>query len=91
MDKQMADLCIKYMNEFADFHGYRHAKEVKKHIINLLQAESDGRLVVLTTDSGKLCCNCDGKTSHPVKDNVGIAAKYRCPKCGRLWYENEDE
>lgn len=59
MDKQMADLCIRYMNKFADFHGYRHAKKVTEHILELLQAESDGRLVVLTIEDIHPCRSCD--------------------------------
>ena len=42
-------------------------------------------------EAGRLCHNCDGRKHLPVKDNIGIAAQYQCPECGRLWYENEDE
>lgn len=45
--KVTPERCIKYMEEFADFHGYPAGKNVRKHVLELLYAEKEGRLVVL--------------------------------------------
>jgi len=85
MDREMADLCIRYMNEFVDFHGYRHAKKVTEHILNLLQAESDGRLFILTLQDIHPCNNCNtGWSSISSKGSDGCE-KY----CKRLKEYNE--
>lgn len=42
----------------------------------------------------KLCPDCDGKDFHPVVQLNGESRnKYRhkCPKCGMIWYECDDE
>ena len=47
MGENIAKLCIRYMTEYADFHGYASQKKVKAHIIRLLQAEADGRIAIM--------------------------------------------
>lgn len=40
----------------------------------------------------KLCPHCDGKDFHPVKEFDGeFYPPYKCPKCGNVWYECDDE
>ena len=42
----------------------------------------------------KLCPDCDGKVSHPVVQLNGESRnkyKHKCPKCGMIWYECDDE
>lgn len=42
----------------------------------------------------KLCPDCDGKDSHPVVQLNGESRnkyKHKCPKCGMIWYECDDE
>ena len=47
MGEEIAKLCIRYMEEFADFHGYASSKKVKAHIVQLLELEKDGRIAIL--------------------------------------------
>ena len=47
LGEDIAKLCIRYMTEYADFHGYASQKKVKAHIIRLLQAEADGRIAIM--------------------------------------------
>ncbi len=47
MGEDIAKLCIRYMTEYADFHGYASRHKVKAHIIRLLQAEADGRIAIM--------------------------------------------
>lgn len=47
MGEEIAILCIRYMEEYADFHGYASSKKVKEHIVRLLELEKDGRIAVL--------------------------------------------
>ena len=47
LGEDIAKLCIRYMTEYADFHGYASQKKVKEHIIRLLQAEADGRIAIM--------------------------------------------
>lgn len=47
MGEDIANLCIRYMTEFADFHGYASQRKVKEHIIRLLQAEAEGRIAIM--------------------------------------------
>ena len=47
MGEEIAKLCIRYMEEYADFHGYASSKKVKAHIVRLLELEKDGRIVIL--------------------------------------------
>ena len=47
MGEEIAKLCIRYMEEYADFHGYASSKKVKAHIIRLLELEKDGRIAIL--------------------------------------------
>lgn len=47
-----------------------------------------------TTNFIKLCPDCDGKDSHPVVQLNGESRnkyKHKCPKCGMIWYECDDE
>ena len=42
----------------------------------------------------KLCPDCDGKDFHPVVQLNGESRnkyKHKCPKCGNVWYECDDE
>ena len=40
----------------------------------------------------KLCPDCDGKVFHPVKEFDGFFhPPYKCPKCGKIWFDYEDE
>lgn len=40
----------------------------------------------------KLCPDCDGKDFHPVKEFDGVFhPPYKCPKCGKIWFDYEDE
>lgn len=40
----------------------------------------------------KSCPDCDGKDFHPVKEFDGkFYPPYKCPKCGNVWYEYDDE
>ena len=42
----------------------------------------------------KLCPDCDGKDFHPVVQLNGEYRnkyKHKCPKCGNVWYECDDE
>lgn len=42
----------------------------------------------------KLCPDCDGKDFHPVVQLNGEHRnkyKHKCPKCGNVWYECDDE
>lgn len=42
----------------------------------------------------KLCPHCDGKDFHPVVQLNGESRnkyKHKCPKCGNVWYECDDE
>lgn len=42
----------------------------------------------------KLCPDCDEKDSHPVVQLNGESRnkyKHKCPKCGNVWYECDDE
>ena len=42
----------------------------------------------------KLCPDCDGKDFHPVVQLNGESRnkyKHKCPKCGMIWYECDDE
>ena len=41
MKEVTPDVCMKYMNEFADFHGYPRAKQVKEYIINLIKEKEE--------------------------------------------------
>ena len=47
LGEDISKLCIRYMTEYADFHGYASQKKVKAHIIRLLQAEADGRIAIM--------------------------------------------
>ena len=47
MGEEVAKLCIRYMEEYADFHGYASSKKVKAHIVRLLELEKDGRIAIL--------------------------------------------
>lgn len=47
MGEEIAKLCIRYMEEYADFHGYASSKKVKAHIVRLLELEKDGRIAIL--------------------------------------------
>ncbi|MDO5544909.1 MAG: hypothetical protein Q4F81_03630 [Eubacteriales bacterium] len=47
MGGEIAKLCIRYMEEYADFHGYASSKKVKAHIVRLLELEKDGRIAIL--------------------------------------------
>ena len=47
-----------------------------------------------TTNFIKLCPDCDGKDFHPVVQLNGESRnkyKHKCPKCGNVWYECDDE
>lgn len=46
MGEEIAKLCIRYMEEYADFHGYASSKKVKAHIVRLLELEKDGRIAI---------------------------------------------
>ena len=42
----------------------------------------------------KLCPDCDEKDSHPVVQLNGESRnkyKHKCPECGMIWYECDDE
>ena len=42
----------------------------------------------------KLCPDCDEKDCHPVVQLNGESRnkyKHKCPKCGMIWYECDDE
>lgn len=42
----------------------------------------------------KLCPDCDGKDFHPVVQLNGESRnkyKHKCPNCGMIWYECDDE
>jgi hypothetical protein len=47
MGEEIAKLCIRYMEDYADFHGYASSKKVKAHIVRLLELEKDGRIAIL--------------------------------------------
>lgn len=47
MGEEIAKLCIHYMEDYADFHGYASSKKVKAHIVRLLELEKDGRIAIL--------------------------------------------
>ena len=47
MGKEIAKLCIRYMEEYAYFYGYASSKKVKEHIVRLLELEKDGRIAIL--------------------------------------------
>ena len=47
LGEDISKLCIRYMTEYADFHGYASQKKVKAHIIRLLQAEANGRIAIM--------------------------------------------
>ena len=47
MGEEIVKLCIRYMEEYADFHGYASSKKVKAHIVRLLELEKDGRIAIL--------------------------------------------
>ena len=47
MGEEIAKLCIRYMEDYADFHGYASSKKVKTHIVRLLELEKDGRIAIL--------------------------------------------
>ena len=47
MCEEIAKLCIRYMEDYADFHGYASSKKVKAHIVRLLELEKDGRIAIL--------------------------------------------
>jgi hypothetical protein len=47
MGEEIAKLCIRYMEDYADFHGYASSKKVKEHIVRLLELEKDGRIAIL--------------------------------------------
>ena len=47
MGEEIAKLCIRYMEEFADFHGYASSEKVKAHIVQLLELEKDGRIAIV--------------------------------------------
>jgi hypothetical protein len=51
MGEEIAKLCIRYMEEYADFHGYASSKKVKDHIVRLLELEKDGRIAILPQPS----------------------------------------
>ena len=47
MGEEIAKLCIRYMEDYADFHGYASSKKVKAHIVRLLELEKEGRIAIL--------------------------------------------
>ncbi len=47
MGEEIAKLCIRYMEEYADFHGYASSKKVKAHVVRLLELEKCGRIAIL--------------------------------------------
>ena len=47
MGEEIAKLCIRYMKDYADFHGYASSQKVKAHIVRLLELEKDGRIAIL--------------------------------------------
>ena len=47
MGEEIAKLCIRYMEDYADFHGYASSKKVKAHIVRLLELEKGGRIAIL--------------------------------------------
>ena len=48
MGEEIAKLCIRYIEEYADFHGYASSKKVKARIVRLLELEKDGRIAILS-------------------------------------------
>ena len=51
MGEEIAKLCIRYMEEYADFHGYASSKKVKAHIVRLLELEKCERIAILPQPS----------------------------------------
>ena len=47
MGEEIAKLCIRYMENYADFHGYASSQKVKAHIVRLLELEKGGRIAIL--------------------------------------------
>ena len=47
MGEEIAKLCIRYMEDYADFHGYKSSPKVKAHIVRLLELEKGGRIAIL--------------------------------------------
>ena len=47
MGEEIAKLCIRYMEDYADFHGYASSQKVKAHIVRLLELEKGGRIAIL--------------------------------------------
>lgn len=84
--------CIKYMTEFADFHGYPAGKNVRKHVLELLEAEKDGRLVILPAAPGSQYYTIDDGyiiTTHKFGDAQHILMKAN--KIGKTIFLNKDD
>lgn len=91
MDYTMRELnlerCIKYMTEFADFHGYPAGNNVRKHVLELLDAEKEGRLLVLPAAPNsnyytieRECVDEDGTIQHPNGSDCEWCCKNECDK-----------
>ena len=65
----------------------------KKKAIDILEKTPDEKKKK-TINFIKLCPDCDENLSHPVVQLNGESRnkyKYKCPKCGMIWYECDDE
>jgi len=79
--------CIKYMEEFANFHGYPAGKNVREHVLYLLEAEAEGRLVILPAAPKskyytieRECIDEDGTVQHPTGSDCEWCSKDECDK-----------
>lgn len=70
----------------------RYAQAMSK-AIDILENTPDEK-TKKTINFIKLCPNCDGEDSHPVVQLNGESRnkyKHKCPNCGMIWYECDDE
>ena len=62
--------------------------------IDILEKTPDEKKKKKTINFIKLCPDCDEKDSHPVVQLNGESLnkyKHKCPECGMIWYECDDE